>query len=300
MKEHPILFSSTMVRAIRTGRKTMTRRIVCASMEDHPEAWSAFTVASTDRKCRNTWSISKPDPKGRTYGTPPGTSSSRATELWRGRCKYGEPGDRLWVRETHSKCATSVYPCPATWYRADFCKYDDPALCEHIDGCSGNRADCFACVAEREGKFKWKPAIFMPRRESRITLEITNVRIERLQSISAVDILAEGAVLRAHNDDNLGKCPISAFDGKCYVDLLSLWAAGWNSINGKRAPWKSNPWVWVIEFKPSNVDRYDARRDQQTECEVCEREASNVPYQRLTWVESLSIYACDDCVKHHL
>lgn len=249
MRERPILFSGPMVRAIREGRKTMTRRPLRASVEDHPEAWSAFTVDSMDRKIRDTWAIYKPDPNGKIYGTPPGTSSGRATELWRGRCPYGEPGDHLWLKETHSKCATSVYPCPETWYRADFCEYDDPALGEHIQGCNGNRADCFACVAESEGKFKWKPAIFMPRRESRITLEITGMRLERLWTISAADILAEGVVLRSHNDPNLGKCPISAFDEKCYVDLQSLWKAGWDSINAKRATHASNPWVWVPEFK---------------------------------------------------
>lgn len=98
------------------------------------------------------------------------------------------------------------------------------------------------------GKSLWRPSIYMPRWASRITLEVTGVRVERLQDISPKDILAEGVVERSHQDPLLGKCPISAFDGKLYPDLRSLWAAGWDAINGKRAPWLSNPWVWVVSF----------------------------------------------------
>jgi hypothetical protein len=88
----------------------------------------------------------------------------------------------------------------------------------------------------------------MPRWACRLVLEVSAVRVERLQEISAKDILAEGAVLRAH-DDQFGHTPVSAFDGMCYMDLKSLWAAGWDSINAKRAPWASNPFVWVITFR---------------------------------------------------
>jgi hypothetical protein len=92
----------------------------------------------------------------------------------------------------------------------------------------------------------WKPSIHMPKWASRITLEITNVRVERLHSISAKDIIAEGAVLRPHHDQYLGKMPVSAFDKKAYPDLRSLWAHGWNGIYKN---WKDNPYVWVVEFK---------------------------------------------------
>lgn len=74
------------------------------------------------------------------------------------------------------------------------------------------------------------------------------MRVERLQQIIAKDILAEGAVSRPH-DDQFGHNPVSAFDGCVYLDLISLWAKGWDSINAKRAPWSSNPYVWVVEFK---------------------------------------------------
>jgi hypothetical protein len=90
----------------------------------------------------------------------------------------------------------------------------------------------------------------MPRWASRITLEVTGVRVQRVQEISAKDIIAEGAVERSHEVEFLGKCPVSTFDGCCYSDLKSLWAAGWDSINAKRSfGWEVNPWVWVYEFK---------------------------------------------------
>jgi hypothetical protein len=69
-----------------------------------------------------------------------------------------------------------------------------------------------------------------------------------LHAITGQDIISEGAVLRPYNDQNLGRCPVSAFDGRVYPDLMTLWASGWDSINGDRAPWASDPWVWVVEW----------------------------------------------------
>lgn len=94
-----------------------------------------------------------------------------------------------------------------------------------------------------------RPGRFMPRWASRILLEVVSVRAEQLQDITAADILAEGAVERSHTDPNLGKCPVSAFSGVMHPDLMSLWRAGWDSINGKRAAWASNPWVWRVAFR---------------------------------------------------
>ncbi len=190
-------------------------------MKDHPILFSTPMVQSirsgrkrmTRRPCPAEWlrCLDPDDP------------DDNATAL--ARCPYGVPGDRLWVRET--------------WY---------------YDGVSDRDRDLLYYRADGEPKWEadsstmWCPSIHMPRWASRITLDITRVRLERIMCISSADILAEGAVARPHYDQNLGKCHVSALDGKCYVDLLSLWAAGWDSINGKRAPWKSNPWVWVVEF----------------------------------------------------
>lgn len=142
-------------------------------------------------------------------------------------CPHGLPGDRLWIRETWF--ASSAH---------DFTPPRDIPAGEPIEYLADAGASLFG---------KARSGLFMPRWATRGLLTIREVRVERLQEISARDVLAEGAVARAQ-DDQFGHNPVSAFDGKCYMDLRSLWAAGWDSINSKRCPWASNPWVWVIQF----------------------------------------------------
>ena len=127
------------------------------------------------------------------------------------RCPYGQPGDRLWVRETFR----SKQQCGETidWtYRADC-----PALTEYL--------------------FPWKPSIFMPRQASRITLEIVGVRVERLQDISDFDAYKEGAESKA-----------SRVTGPYCMSYVEGFKQLWESINGPDS-WDQNPWVWVVEFK---------------------------------------------------
>lgn len=123
-----------------------------------------------------------------------------------GFCPYGIPGDRLWVRETWAQGQRNGKDT-VLFYKASHEKE----------------------VAEG---IKWKPSIFMPRWASRIMLENTNIRVERLQEITASDVEREGAITK--NTD--------------IRDALGIWIKLWDSINGKKYPWASNPWVWVIEF----------------------------------------------------
>lgn len=199
MKERPILFSAPMVRALLAGTKTQTRRVFkvpldCswyAGLGGEAEGWLQ------DDNGPSWWHVSEQ------------------------RSPYGQPGDRLWVRETHLD----------------------------LGGCCLYRADPGA-EQERElvapGQ-KWTPSIHMPRAASRISLEVTGVRVERLQDISEADARAEGIVehqtlrpgTRACNVDGgimhaCGPVPV-------YRDL-------WDSINGPGA-WDSNPWLWVVEFR---------------------------------------------------
>ena len=215
MRERPILFSSPMVRAILAGTKTQTRRIVKLPHENPLGQWEPTVFGGPNG--------------GRTKD---GETIPLQGGIWHTRtgdhlgCPYGQPGDRLWVREAWRILGDSPYDTLDMFdrddvqYRAD----DDQS---YID--------------------KYRPSSRMPRRFSRITLEVTGVRVERLQDIRPRDILAEGAVERPHVDQ-FGRNPVSRFDGKVYLDLRSLWAAGWNQINGPDS-WGANPWVWVIEFR---------------------------------------------------
>ncbi len=206
--ERPILFSGAMVRAILEGRKSQTRRLV------------------------NPQPNSGPDGEMVDLGGLFGLSDGCLSGEW--FCPYGEPGDRLWVRENGwqrpERTPKMMRDGADTW---------EPYYYD-ADGEQGHDLKAWG--------FKRRPSIFMPRWACRLVLEVTAVRVERLQAISGKDIIAEGAVLRVHHDQ-FGHNPISAFDGKVYLDLKSLWAAGWDLINAKRAPWSSNPWVWVVEFR---------------------------------------------------
>lgn len=219
VKERPILFSGPMVRAILEGRKTQTRRVVKPQPFDDPSSVRP-------------WVDDGPTPSG----------AGRCGHTLRlDECPYGVPGDRLVVKESYrlERKWDSYAPSevlndtpPAVWYEAD----------ERVE------------PIESSPWGKLRPSIHMPWKIARITLEVVGARVERVHEISAKDIIAEGAVERAHHVEAFEmvgsnpKCPISAFDGMCYPDLRSLWAAGWNSINGKGS-WESNPFCWVIEFR---------------------------------------------------
>lgn len=212
MKSRPILFKDEMVRAILDGRKTQTRRVV------KPQT----VRKSLPHEQRPNWIDEE---TGKVV-----------------RCPYGQPGDRLWVREAfiHEPAdycweASVSIPCrPAsTVYRADH---------------DGNTQGA-----------GWKPSIHMPRHLSRITLEITSVRMERLQDISEADARQEGIYsdrvivstnchsghhAEVHDDRYFfGNEPHEGFE--CAIEAF---AELWESINGPGS-WDANPWVWCIEFK---------------------------------------------------
>jgi hypothetical protein len=195
-KERPILFSGPMVRAILQGRKTQTRRII------KPD-WS---------RCLD---LDDADDRG------------KAIE----RCLYGQPGDRLWVRETWTPDHAAFYPNFPCVYRADAgYEYD-----------RNEKGETYSIEQKAWYPYRWRPSIFMPRWASRITLEITGVRVERLQDISEADAIAEGCAASHPSID-----AISREFG--YPDFArSQFAQLWESINGLDS-WSATPWVWVVEF----------------------------------------------------
>ncbi|EAM1386800.1 hypothetical protein EHN65_00520 [Salmonella enterica] len=133
-------------------------------------------------------------------------------------CPFGDVGDRIWVRETFGDCGERLV------FRADT---DDGAKCK----------------VER-----WTPSIHMPRWASRILLEITNVRVERLNSISEEDCWAEGIEAVDGLFENTEIIDMARKIGCCVEDSKPMFALLWQSIYGADS-WQANPWVWVIEFK---------------------------------------------------
>lgn len=216
MKERPILMSAPMVRAILDGTKTQTRRAIKPVGND-----GGFVLLDHGD---GLWTH-RSDDGDSTFHTVKRGGKEYLDETPH-MCPYGQPGDRLWVRETwqHSNFPLGPYDESCiVFYRADY--MDDP------HGPDGELSP--------EGAYrKWRPSIHMPRLASRITLEITGVRVERLQDISEADCIGEGA----HGGHG-------AIAGYTYsATPLEHYRYIWESINGAGS-WDANPWVWVIEFR---------------------------------------------------
>ncbi|MFA5790626.1 MAG: hypothetical protein WC976_06170 [Caldisericia bacterium] len=221
MNEHPILFSGEMVKALLAGKKTQTRRV----MKPQPPEW-----------CKDF---------GYTCFTPVGSISGRGVYEDKGpaekffKYRLGFVGDKLWVKETHY-----LY---GKWVKNGKTK-------------SGRQKYKFVClkkavkyfdipprkICKKKTEIGWfkRPSIFMFRWASRITLKITDIRVERLHDITVWDCLDEGIL---GNRDNLsGHTAISIPASEAVFDKFQNL---WDFINGKKYPWSSNPFVWVIEFK---------------------------------------------------
>lgn len=215
MREHPILFSAPMVRAILADKKTMTRRIVRWAGDrsgDGPWDRVPWKVHHDGREWRAEWRLGAED-----------AASSRCRQP-------AAVGDLLWVRETWAYHGGDEYLYQreprAVAYRATH----EWGSLETADDAPGGR---------------WRPSIHMPRWASRITLEVTSIAVQRLQDITPADILAEGFGRDLANRMAEDGEAVEAIDAA----LLDAWETGWDGINGHRAAWASNPWVWVIGFK---------------------------------------------------
>lgn len=156
------------------------------------------------------------------------TSQDRWME-W-GPCPYGKPGDRFWVRET-----TCIAP-PYFAEPDETCITDDKGRKRYVS----YKADGHSEDGMRDYKLKWTPSIFVPKWACRLKVELTRVRVERLQEISAADALAEGVPNEIVFDTERG------IDGKSFP--VREYQRLWEEINGA-VSWASNPWVWVVEFR---------------------------------------------------
>ena len=240
-RERPILFSGPMVRAILEGRKTQTRRAV----KPRDPTWTYSCVDDADGQA---WLYESDD----------------VGEWHEAACPYGEPGDRLWVRETW-RC-TGGADRKGIIYRADEGgRIPDAFALLGLDELGrkwldhGQWPDWDRLVYDTAQSTTWRPSIHMPRWASRINLKVMGVRIERVQEISEEDAQAEGVDAA---DDYPGYCPECHGYGVtgCCCDYSQdcvtcatakgRFSALWDSINAKRGfSWNTNPWVWVISFR---------------------------------------------------
>lgn len=243
MKERPILFSTPMVRAILEGRKTQTRRIIKPQYEVSGSIWTSIKTKTWmhQSKIENCESLLKV-------------------------CPYGQVGDILWVRET--------------WQVVFELEYDHHAMdgsCVNIrewipnfdsveKTCVGLSSE-WSCASMPERnkyyvymtsdiqfidgkhKLKWKPSIFMPKAASRIKLEITDIRVERLCDITEKDAISEGIEYKEWKNGpvNCNGYKDYSGGGVYFPRPIASYYSLWESINGKGS-WEKNPFVWVITF----------------------------------------------------
>lgn len=221
MRKRPIIMGAESVRAILEGRKTQTRRVI----KPQPR-WGNDVVG-----VKIIDGVVYPMNSFPSQCAYPIYLSGIKEYMYGTKQPYGIIGDRLWVRETWAEC-----PDGGCLYKAD----------PMFIGC--DKSD-FA--------WDWKSSMFMPRWASRITLEITDIRVERVQDITEEDAIAEGIEFYSGWEEECGEgyctgegwMDYKSFDYGCSTPKDS-YCTLWDSLNAKRGfSWESNPWVWVLTFK---------------------------------------------------
>ena len=207
MRERPIIFNAEMVRAVLDGRKTQTRRIIQSPAKNmQARGHEVISHRAAGDKWYGDYVYSMRDRSG--------VWQDFTNDQFLAKCPFGAVGDRLWVRET--------------WARYN------------IDQNSHDMAYRATIPDDWPKEGRWRPSIHMPRWASRITLEITGVRVERLHAITLGDICKE-----------LG-CGLYDFRPATYG--FKVWEELWQSIYGADS-WQANPWVWGVEFKRVEGDQ---------------------------------------------
>jgi len=211
MEERPIIFSALLIPGLLDGSKTQTRRTRgLEEINKNPDRWEYMRTNADGRALF--WVVTddpEPDIEKRVILV---------------NCPYGQVGDRLWVRETY-------YPC-----------LDED---QHLRGDCVYKTDEDAHIVS---KGEWRSPMFMPRWASRILLEITEVRVERLQEISEADAIAEGVERDNYNESQGWRNYFSV--GCLSVSAVESFYSLWNRINWKRGLNAGvNPWVWVLGLR---------------------------------------------------
>jgi hypothetical protein len=219
MKDRGMIFNAEMVRALLNGNKTQTRRPL-----------------------KNQPIIDMPLSKGPMIRIGSAKYESFNPMRMIRRCPFGQVGDRIWVRETWMPDA----PRNGEWPDYEFYGGGMRPL-SLIPNEYRNHHNCIYRASWDDELTGWKPSIHMPRWASRITLEITDVRVERLQDISASDAISEGLTHIDYEGDSWG---FSGGNPTGYGSATGAYQALWNSLYGN---WNDNPWVWAIRFKKVEV-----------------------------------------------
>ncbi len=266
LRERPILFSAPMVRAVLDGTKTQTRRVVKLPHENPLGKWEALPWGGPNGGRTRS---------GETLPAQMVIGHSRTGDIL--GCPYGQPGDRLWVRETHFAFGRWETRYSAKKRRDEWHFVDMTLECGHAYLYDADHPRPQPLAGKRDGGVtpKWwkRPAIFMPRAASRIALEVAGVRVERLQEISETDAVAEGCKAEpfpgpwwqgykrmpdgelVHQQATGESPPDWMVEPHRMRDMSSLNRSAkdafqtlWGQINGPDS-WTSNPWVWVIAFQ---------------------------------------------------
>ena len=210
MKEYPIIMSGNHPKLVLDLLKTMTRRTKGLNkINEHPDDWTVDL-----------------------QGNIAAFRNIHTGEDVLIRCPYGQVGDRLWVRETH-KFTAFGFALNA------FIEYKDG---EQKDVTTYIKDGTIVYNQDHPNEHKWRPSIFMPRWASRITLEITEVRVERVQEIDEDGATAEGITEESQS--------FNAYEPHYDLHRRDAFRRLWDSLNAKRGyGWDVNPWVWVIGFR---------------------------------------------------
>lgn len=222
MKDTPLLMKGPLVCATLEDRKTQTRRLNgLDEVNKFPDK-----MELVDHLCDgDRWCFREKD-----------TGTERYPRSGIIKCPYGKPGDRLWVRETHYRYGVW---CENGFTRTGKRRWKFKAYTQEVRYFDNPPDKVLTVKGDKVGWYKI-PSIHMPRWVSRINLEITDSRVERVQDLSWDDAIAEGVSLAG---DLFPRMNVGSKSQAAFRRL-------WDSINGKRGyPWKDNPWVWVVEFK---------------------------------------------------
>lgn len=224
MKQTGLMFKGELVRAILDGRKTQTRRV----MKPQPATVERWKHGEPTLETSVNWTVMR-DASGKGW-----------SNCGPFRCPFGKPGDLIYVRETWMDLqGTGV-------------EYISDGKLQRYAYAADTPPGSYGDECRKEYGLKWRPSIHMPKSAARIWLEITGVRVERLQDISETDAIAEGI---ERVDDFFGCACWKAYgepdgaDEVCPDDPIGSFRSLWDSTGGD---WQANPWVWVIDFKRTN------------------------------------------------